>query len=117
MMIIAPTNYYLKKKIPMANYQLTHLSLSTRYEIASQMLYINRRWGCVSAMSRDYQVSRKFLYQLREKASRSILDALEPQRSGRKANNSHIDIDEQFVRRAIMICLSIVPGTVRQYKV
>jgi hypothetical protein len=97
----------------MADYQITHLSLSTRIELVSLMLDPLRPWGLVTELSREHDVSRKFLYELREKAVVSISKALLPHAAGRKANNSLVEINEGFVRRAIAICLSVVPGTVR----
>lgn len=97
----------------MANYQLAHLSLSTRFDIASLMLDPLRPWGLVTELSREYDVSRKFLYELRDKAASSILEALSPKEPGRKSNNTVVEIDDHFVRRAIAICMSVVPGTVR----
>jgi hypothetical protein len=46
----------------MANYHLTNLTLSTRFELAALMLAPDRRWGLVSELSREQGVSRKFLY-------------------------------------------------------
>jgi hypothetical protein len=97
----------------MADYQLSQLTLSTRFELASLMLHPFRPWGMVSELSREHGVSRKFLYELQEKARVSILGALQPGEPGRRANNSQIEVDAQFVRRAIAVCMSVVPGSVR----
>jgi hypothetical protein len=97
----------------MANYHLAHLTLSTRLELASQMLNPARRWGVVSELSRENGVSRKFLYEIRDKAETVLLKALEAQRPGRKANTNQIEIDKQFIDRAIAILVSVVPGTIR----
>jgi hypothetical protein len=97
----------------MANYRLTHLTLSTRVELAAQMLDPDRCWGRVSELSREKGVSRKFLYEIRDKAGTGILKALEAQRPGRKGNVHQIEIDDHFVDRAIAILLSIVPGAIR----
>ena len=97
----------------MADYQLAHLSLSTRFELVSLMLNPFRPWGLVTELSREHSVSRKFLYELRDKAAASISEALLPKAPGRKANSNLVEIDDSFVRRAIAVCLSVVPGTVR----
>jgi len=101
----------------MADYQLAHLSLSTRIDLAFRMLNPFRPWGLVSELSREYEVSRKFLYSLRDKAADSMLEALMPKEPGRKANRNLIEIDDRFVRRAIAVCMSVVPGTVRTVQV
>jgi hypothetical protein len=100
----------------MTNYHLTDLTLSTRFELAAQMLDPERRWGLVSELSREKGVSRKFLYAIQAKAEAAILKALEGQKAGRKANTSQIEIDDKFVERAIAILMSVIPGTVRPVK-
>ena len=97
----------------MADYQLAHLSLSTRLGLVNLMLNPSRPWGQVTALSREYGVSRKFLYELQQTAVSSIADALLPGRPGRKAENNLVEVDEAFLRRAIAVCMSVVPGTVR----
>lgn len=97
----------------MADYQLQHLDLSTRFELAGYMLDPMREWGKVTDLSREYDVSRKFLYELRDKAGQSILEALTAKEPGRRANSQMIEINDSFVRRAIAISLSVVPGTIR----
>ena len=97
----------------MANYQLSHLDLSTRMELAFLMLNPERPWGQVSDLSREHGVSRKFLYELQEKASQVLAEALQPQAAGRRCTRSQLVIDDAFVQRAIAACMSIVPGTVR----
>jgi len=100
----------------MANYHLTNLTLSTRFELATLMLDPDRRWGLVSDLSREKGVSRKFLYAIQDQAEAAILKALEAQPAGRKANTSQIEVDDQFVDRAIAILMSVIPGTVRPVK-
>ena len=100
----------------MANYHLTNLSLSTRFELASLMLDPDRRWGMVSELSREKGVSRKFLYAIQDKAEAAILKALEAQKAGRKANTNQIEVDEQFVNRAIAILMSVIAGSIRPVK-
>ena len=97
----------------MADYPLAHLSLSTRMELAFLMLNPFRPWGQVTALSREYSVSRKFLYELQKKAVGGIGEALLPRAAGRKATSNVVEIDDTFLRRAIAVCLSVVPGTVR----
>ena len=77
------------------------------------MLNPSRPWGQVTGLSRQYGVSRKFLYELRGKALQAVTGALLPQKPGRKAKHRAIWVDETFIRRCIAICLSVVPGTVR----
>lgn len=100
----------------MANYQLAHLSLSTRMKLVFLMLNPFRPWGQVTALSREYGVSRKFLYGLQHKAIACIREGLLPKQPGRKASSNQVEVNDDFIRRAIAICMSIVPGTVRTVK-
>ncbi len=97
----------------MADYQLAHLDLSTRIELVSRLLDPARPWGLVTQLSKEHGVSRKFLYELLEKALPSLSEALLPQPAGRKANRNQVEVDEAFVQRVIGVGLSVVPGTVR----
>jgi len=97
----------------MANYHLPHLTLSTRLELAALMLSPLRPWGQVSELSRQYGVSRKFLYHLGDQASQAIAEALLPHAAGRKSEERVVVVDEALVQRAIGVCLSVVPGTLR----
>ena len=97
----------------MADYQLSHLTLSSRMQLAFLMLNPSRPWGQVTALSEEYGVSRKFLYGLQEKALGFIAEALLPHAAGRKAEQNLVKVDSDFVRRAIGVCMSAVPGTVR----
>lgn len=100
----------------MADYQLAHLDLSTRIELASIMLDPARPWGQVTELSKAHHVSRKFLYELRDTAQEALLRALLPQPAGRKAASNQLVIDDDFVQRTIMALLSVVPGTIRTTK-
>ena len=97
----------------MADYQLAHLDLSTRIDLASRMLDPSRHWGLVTELSKEHNVSRKFLYQLRDEAKASLTEALLPKPAGRKTSRYQVEIDDTFVRRTMAALLSIVPGTIR----
>ncbi|MBV7327357.1 hypothetical protein KFU94_67230 [Chloroflexi bacterium TSY] len=51
----------------MSEYRTDPLSLSTRIDLALEMLNPNREWGRVSELSTAYNVSRTWLYKLRER--------------------------------------------------
>jgi len=51
----------------MTDYQLTHLELSTRINLAMKMLNPEREWGEASALAKEYGVSGKFLYKLQDR--------------------------------------------------
>ncbi len=52
------------------------LDLSTRFHIAVQMLDPSRPWGLVTDLAKEYGVSRKFLYEQRDKAGSVLLTTL-----------------------------------------
>ena len=49
-------------------YRLTHIDMSTRLQLAMKMIDTQRSWGTVTELADQFQVSRKFLYQLEHKA-------------------------------------------------
>lgn len=97
----------------MANYQLTHLDLSTRLELACLMLNPFREWGQASQLAEQYGVSRKFLYGLAGQALQALQSALLPKEPGRKATSNTMVVDDAFIERMIAACLTIVPGSIR----
>jgi len=97
----------------MANYQLTHLDLSTRLELASMMLNPLRMRGQVTQLAAQYGVSRKFLYGLQGQALQALQSALLPKDPGRKAERSTLEVDDALIERAIAAGLTLVPGTIR----
>jgi hypothetical protein len=112
-MIFVPTKSNPGDEIPMANYQLTHLDLSTRLELAGLMLNPMREWGQVSQLAQQYGVSRKFLYGLAGQAQQALQSALLPKEPGRKAECTPMVVDDALIERMIAACLTIVPGTIR----
>jgi hypothetical protein len=112
-MIFASPKNIPEREIPMANYQLTHLDLSTRIELASLMLNPSRHWGMVTELAQEHSVSRKFLYELRGTAQASLEASLLPRPAGRQNHPNQVEINEDFVQRVIAVCLSVIPGTVR----
>lgn len=104
-------------EIPMANYQLAHLDLSTRMTLAYLMLNPFREWGEVSQLAKKHGVSRKFLYELRDKVQNAVEKALIPCEPGRKAEIQTLVVDDNLIRRAIAAYLTIVPGTIRPIQI
>ena len=65
----------------MAQYRLTTLDLSTRLQLTLEMLTprVTRGWGRVAALAAEYQLSRTWLYALRDRGRQALLAALAPQ--------------------------------------
>lgn len=96
----------------MSYYRLSHLELSTRLDIALQMLDPLRPWGLVTDLARKYQVSRKFLYQQRDRAEAGLLDALASQPPGPKAISGMLEVDMKHLQRSIVTLATAVPGSI-----
>lgn len=96
----------------MAHYHLTHLDLSTRMELAIQMLAADRPWGRVTQLAQTHGTSRKFLYQLRDKAQRVLQQSLVAQTPGPKPPPTWVWLDDHFLQRAI-VTLSLLPPSLR----
>lgn len=97
----------------MTHYQRNNLDLSTRLELASQMLNPQRQWGEVSQLAQRHGVSRKFLYELQSQADRALQTALAPHPAGRPARRTSVEVNEAFIQRMLAACLSLLPGSLR----
>jgi hypothetical protein len=97
----------------MAHYRLTHIELSTRIALGLRMCDTTRRWGEVSQLARKYGVSRKFLYELGERTQQALQGALAPRSAGRKPQVTQLAVDRSFLRRAMLVMVTVLPGTMR----
>ena len=98
----------------MAQYRLTTLDLSTRLQLTLEMLTprVTRGWGRVAALAAEYQLSRTWLYALRDRGRQALLAALAPQAPGPRPAVTTLTLDATFIQRAIAI-LATQHGTVR----
>jgi len=97
----------------MANYRLPQIDLSIRVTLVLRMLDPARPWGEATALARQYDVSRKFLYALASRAEQALLNALAPQPPGPQPEANALVVDGEMLRRAVVILATAVPGTVR----
>lgn len=97
----------------MSHYQLAHLELSTRINLALKMLDPERKWGDASALAKEHGVSRKFLYQLQDRVWSAVEQVILPKSAGRKSEESTVQIDKRFITKAIGVLGSLTPGSVR----
>jgi hypothetical protein len=97
----------------MAHYRLSHIGLSTRMALGLRMRDPSRTWGEVSRLARTYGVSRKFLYGLGAQAEQALQSALAPKQAGRKPKATQLVVDRSFLRRAMLVMVTAVPGTIR----
>jgi hypothetical protein len=98
----------------MAHYRLTELDLSTRMMLACEMLQPRpeRKWGRVTELAQSYDVSRTFLYDLRERAFEVLAEGLAPRTSGPQPQAASLMIDRAFIQRAITV-MPMLKGSVR----
>jgi hypothetical protein len=82
--------------------------------LSFEMLNPDREWGTVQRLAHEHGVSRKFLYELRDRAGNALLDALAPRQPGRQAAEHLLCVDAPFLRRATLVFASIFPGSIRE---
>jgi len=97
----------------MTYYRLSHIDLSIRFDLVLEMLNPSRPWGLVTALSEIYDVSRKFLYELRDKAETSILTALVGQPPGPKPVSETLIVNDERIQRGIVTLATAIPGSIR----
>lgn len=98
----------------MAHYRLPELDLSTRTMLALEMLrpIPQREWGRATELAQSYAVSRKFLYDLRDRALDALIEGLTPCTPGPQPQETSLTIDRRFIQRAIAV-MPLLKGTVR----
>lgn len=102
----------------MAQYRVPTLDLSTRIQLAVEMRrpVPERGWGRVTQLAEEYGVSRTWLYNLRNKAQALLRSAVQPQKPGPKSVEPTLQIEREFLQRAIPL-LPLLTGRVRDVKI
>ena len=102
----------------MADYRIPELDLSTRFQLAVEMLLPIplRKWGRASQLSQTFGISRTLLYKMRDQAKDGLLEALTPRQPGPKPHREELVIDKDFLPHAIGV-LSLLKGTVRDIQI
>ena len=101
----------------MRDYRLKEIDLSSRIQLAQKMQDPSRQWGEVTELSRRYQVSRKFLYQLKWKATEALQEALAPKKPGPKEKRKELHVDQTVLKRSILTLATAIPGSIRGIQV
>jgi hypothetical protein len=98
----------------MTYYRLQDLDLSTRVTLVIKMLQPipEREWGWVTEMTRTYNVSRTFLYDLRDQAREILIEGLRPRKPGPKSQQGTLVIDRELIQRTISV-MPLLKGTIR----
>lgn len=72
----------------------------------------DREWGRVTELANTHNVSRQFLYKLRERAIEAWSVSLAPQQSRPQPQERVLKIDQHFIQRAIAV-LPLLKGSAR----
>jgi hypothetical protein len=71
-----------------------------------------REWGWATELAHSYDVSRKFLYDLRDRALDALIEGLKPWTPGPQPQETSLKIDLRLIQRAIAV-MPMLKGTVR----
>jgi hypothetical protein len=90
------------------------LDLSTRIMLAREMLrpIPERQWGRATELAQTYDVSRTFLYDLRDRALDVLIEGLAPRKPGPQPQQESLMVDAAFIQRVITV-MPMLKGTIR----
>lgn len=102
----------------MKEYHTSKLEMSTRIEIAMEMLQPipERRWGRVTELADEHGISREWVYRLRDKAKAVLEAAMLSKAPGRPERETALVLDRQMIKRAIAV-LPILTGSIRNIQI
>ncbi len=102
----------------MIEYRRKDLDLSTRIYLGIEMLFPAevRGWGRASELAREYEISRSLLYQFKDRVQEALEAALKPKQVGRPAEQEVLQIDRDYVRKAITV-MPMLTGSVRSIQI
>jgi hypothetical protein len=100
----------------MTHYRLSELDLSTRIQLSAEMLDPDRAPGQVSRRAKELGVSRKWLYELRDKGKQALQAAFAPQAPGPQPQSCQLEVNDDFIRKMI-VALSVLPPSLRNIQV
>jgi hypothetical protein len=102
----------------MLEYRRKDLDLSTRIYLGIEMLFPAevRGWGRASELTREYGISRSLLYQFKDRVQEALEAALKPKPVGRPAEQEVLQIDREYVRKAIAV-MPLLTGSVRSIQI
>jgi hypothetical protein len=78
-----------------------------------QMLDPLRPWGLVTALAKEYQVSRKFLCKQRDRARAVLVSALAADSPGPKPVSTVLTVDREHLQKSIVTLAVAVPASIR----
>jgi hypothetical protein len=102
----------------MKEYRAYKLEMSTRIEIALEMLQPipERRWGRATELADEYGISREWLYRLRARAQAALEKTMLTKAPGRPEMEKALVIDREMIQRAIAI-MPVLTGSVRNIQI
>lgn len=102
----------------MPEYRRKDLDLSTRIALGLEMLHPieERGWGRASEIVREYDISRSWLYKLKDRAQQALEAAMQPGQVGRPSEKKALQIDREYLRKAITV-MPLLTGSVRNIQI
>jgi hypothetical protein len=102
----------------MKEYHTSKLEMSTRVEIALEMLrpIPDRRWGRVTELAVEHGISREWAYCLRDKAKAVLEAAMVSKAPGRPEQETVMVLDRQMIKRAIAV-MPVLTGSIRNIQI
>lgn len=79
------------------------ITSSQRARIAIEVLYPDREWGTVSRLAREYQITRKTIYAIRDAAEQLLKRGLEPGPHGPCPAERTIRVDRNRLARGTVV--------------
>jgi transposase-like protein len=79
------------------------ITSSQRARIAMEVLYPHRERGTVSRLAREYELSRKTIYDIRDAAERLLVSGLEPGPHGPYPAERTIRVDRNRLARGTVV--------------
>ena len=76
---------------------------SERARIAIEVLHPDRKWGKVTRLAREYEVTRKTIYDIRDRAEHLLQIGLEPGPHGPYPVEQAIRVDRNRLERGTLV--------------
>ena len=90
-----------------------HITTEQRVELACRLVARRGEYGLVTGLAREHQVSRQFLYDLRDRTLTAVHQELEPKPLGRPPLDTSLRVDRLAVQRAILVLGVVAHASVR----
>ncbi|MPZ12857.1 MAG: hypothetical protein GEU73_00250 [Chloroflexi bacterium] len=93
--------------------RLEHITLTDRIDLGCAGVLFAGQYGLVTDLARRWDVSRQFIYDLRDRTRTALEHALAPGQPGRSAVDGHLVVDQLAVERATLVLNQVAHASVR----